>query len=46
MGLREAIRRADTAVQDTKHSVTATVVVAAAALLVAAVALIVVVVKT
>lgn len=45
MGLREALRRADTAVQDTKQSVTATVVVAAAALMVAAVALVIVVVK-
>lgn len=45
MGIREAVRRADTAVQDTKHSVTATVIVAAAALLVAATALVIVVVK-
>jgi hypothetical protein len=46
MGLRTFLQRADTAVQDTKESVTATAVVAAAALVVAVIAIVIVVVKS
>ncbi len=45
MGLRQFLQRADTAVQDTKDTVSATAVIAAAALVVAVAALIVVVVR-
>lgn len=41
MGVRDFLRRADEAVQDTRQSVTTGVVVAVAALIVAAVALVV-----
>jgi hypothetical protein len=44
MGLREALRRADTAVQETKDSVVMSAALAAAAIVVAVVALVVAVV--
>ncbi len=44
MGLREALRRADTAVHETKESVIVSAALAAAAIVVAAVALLVAVV--
>jgi hypothetical protein len=46
MGLREALRRADTAVQETRESVITSAVLAVAAIVVAAVALVVAVVTS
>jgi hypothetical protein len=46
MSLRSFLRRADTAVQDTKETVTATAIMAAAAVVIAVIALIVAVVKS
>lgn len=40
MGLRQALRRADTAVQETKESVIGTLVIAVTALVIAVVALV------
>lgn len=44
MGLREALRRADTAVHETKESVVASAALAAAAIVIAVLALVVAVV--